>query len=406
MAYYGAILLRIAPFSLHSGMRYLLLFLLAPMLAKAQEVRIAPADINRAKSPVRIIIPRPGAGQYALLDPTNAKKYPLQWEDGSIAWFFLDGEIPAGHERIMQLTKIARPKNAVTFVQNKNGIAVKQNGHDVLFYQVAMAEPPADSPSYYRRNGFIHPVYSPSGKVLTDDFPSNHAHQHALFHAWTNTRFRNRHVDFWNQHHQEGTVRFKRLVSLSEGPVYSEMITEQEYVSLSDGVVLEEQWKIRFFAMPDQYLFDISVDQQNITNDTLFLDKYIYGGMAFRGSSQWDPHNKDKFRDRWSVITSEGLKDSAANHRQARWVNISGKIDGAPASLTIFDHTGNLRHPQKLRVHPDMPYLVYSPIIDEPLAIPAGGTYSARYRYLVKDGNPTPESLQRIYENWIGEQAN
>jgi hypothetical protein len=381
-------------------MRSLLLFLLIPTLCDAQEVRIPPVDFVRANVPMHINISRPGSGHFALTDASNSSAYPLQWENDSTAWFILDRELAPGQELLLTLSKVSKPAAQVEMDKQKNGIAVNMNGRDILFYQTATAEPPVDSPSYYKRSGFIHPLYSPSGSVLTDDFPSNHAHQHALFHAWTNTRFRGHHVDFWNQHHQEGTVNFRRVVKMEEGPVYSELVTEQEYVSLKDGVVLLEEWRLRFYAVNDHFLFDLRVNQKNITNDTLYLDKYIYGGMAFRGSNQWDPHNKELFRERWNVETSEGLKDSSANHRSARWVTITGNVDGRFSSLTIFNHKNNLRYPQKLRVHPDMPYLVYSPVVDAPFTIPPGGGYSAHYRYFVGSTRPSADVLRGIHESW------
>lgn len=36
---------------------------------------------------------------------------------------------------------------------------------------------------HFRRGGYIHPVFTPTGQELTGDFPPDHAHQHALFFA-------------------------------------------------------------------------------------------------------------------------------------------------------------------------------------------------------------------------------
>ena len=274
-------------------------------------------------------------------------------------------------------------------------------GKPVFFYHTAIAEPPADSPSYYRRSGFIHPLYSPAGKVMTDDFPSTHAHQHGIFHSWTNTTFKKQHVDFWNQQQHTGTVQFKELISVKEGPVYAEIRTRQEYLSLQFGIVLTEEWVIKIYPFADNFLFDLNLVQTNITADTLFLNQYLYGGMAFRGSREWDHFNKKYFKNNWNILTSEGLHDSLANHSAVRWVTAYGNIDGVMCAATVFNHSSNFRYPQKIRVHPDMPYWVYAPMVDGAFFIAPGEKYSASYRYYISSAPPDELFLQRIHENWI-----
>jgi hypothetical protein len=267
-------------------------------------------------------------------------------------------------------------------------------------YQIAELMPPADSPNLYKRSGFIHPLYTPDGLTVTDAFPSNHAHQHAVFHAWTHTRFKGYHVDFWNQHKLEGTVGEAKLISTKTGAVYSEMVTKQNYISLKDGVILSEVWVFRIYNTKNNNLFDLTIRQENITKDTLFLDQYIYGGMAFRGSAQWDPHNKKEFRQKWQVLTSEGIRDTSANNTAAKWVSVSGLINQKPASVTVIGHPSNYRYPQKIRVHPDMPYWVFSPVIDKGFFIPPSGTYSAGYRYLITNQDPSSALINALIDAW------
>lgn len=276
--------------------------------------------------------------------------------------------------------------NNIEIKQDQRSVTASVGGRKIFVYHTSTVMPPPDSPTFYQRSGFIHPLYSPSGNVMTDDFPSNHAHQHALFHAWTNTRYRGQHLDFWNQHLREGTVRSAGVLSIKHEKHSSELRTKQEYVSLTQGVVLEEIWTITIFPGFNPFVFELTVEQRNVSRDTLFLEKYIYGGMAFRGSKHWDPHNKKEFQNRWSVVTDQGLRDSAANHTSAKWVTVSGKINGKTSYVTITDHPGNFRHPQKIRVHPDMPYWVYTPVVDGPFFMPPGGTYKATYTYRIGDG--------------------
>jgi Methane oxygenase PmoA len=383
-------------------MRILFFFLALPFTAIAQKITIDAVNHHRVKSPVPVNITKPGLGFFGLYDKSNGKTYPLQWENNDRAWFILEDSLAAGKQKQLELKSAKNPSNSVTLSGYEDGIMVKNNGKAVLFYHTNESDPPADSPAYYKRSGFIHPLYSPAGKALTDDFPVTHAHQHALFHSWPETRFRNSHVDFWNQFKQEGTVRHLVVRNRKEGAVFSELTTVQEYISFKHGVVLRETWTIRVFATPmDHFLYDIFIEQENVTTDSLFLDKYIYGGMAFRGSKHWDPQNKKAFQNPWHVLTAENLQDSSANHTSAKWVTASGLIDGIPGSVTVFDHNTNFRYPQKIRVHPTMPYWAYSPVVDGPFIIPPGGKYKAQYRYYVSDITPPKYLLERIHENWL-----
>jgi Family of unknown function (DUF6807) len=376
--------------------------MLWPVLASAQKITVEAVNYPRVKTPVSVYMKRPGLSSYGLYDRSNSKTYPVQWESDNKAWFILDDSLASGKQKHLELKTIKTAPNSVTLNGYEDGIMVKNNGKPVLFYHTNTAYPPADSPSYYKRSGFIHPLYSPSGKVMTDDFPVTHAHQHAVFHAWADTRFRNSHVDFWNQFKEEGTVRHVVVLGRKEGPVFSELKTVQEYVSSKHGVVLKEIWTLRVFATAiDHFLYDLFIEQENVTSDTLYLDKYIYGGMAFRGSKHWDPQNNDAFQNRWHVLTSENLHDSSANHTSAKWVTASGLIDSIPTSVTVFDHSSNVRHPQKIRVHPSMPYWTYAPVVDGPFVIPPGGKYKAQYRYYVTDNNPSREVLERVNQDWL-----
>jgi Methane oxygenase PmoA len=374
--------------------------LLIPVSIRAQQnVTIPSSTSARFDIPIYIHLAKPSDHNYGLYNSNSGKTYPVQWFADS-AVFILSDSLPAGQSIQLSLIRSRQKTKPVQFKKSQRSVTVIRKDKPVLVYNIAEILPPADSPSYYKRSGFIHPVYTPKGKIVTDAFPSNHAHQHALFHAWTHTTFKGRHVDFWNQHKKEGTVGNAKLISTKEGPVYSEMVTKQEYISLAHGVILSEYWTIRIYNTQEQQIFDISVRQENITNDTLHLLKYIYGGMAFRGSAHWDRFNKKEFEANWSVLTSEGLKDSLANNSVAKWVTVSGPVEGVMSSSTVIGHPSNFRYPQTIRVHPEMPYWVFSPVIDQGFSIGPGATYTARYRYLITDIPPSKASIQAVSDAW------
>lgn len=355
---------------------------------------------NRALIPFELKLPQKGNEPKGLYNTATGKIYPLQWINKDTAIFILTDTLTAGKNMVCTVKKVRQLKDQVRIKNDNKDVFVSIHNKPVFTYHIKEVLPPPDSPAYYKRSGFIHPLYTPGGQILTDDFPSNHAHQHAVFHAWTNTTYKGKHVDFWNQHQKTGTVKNASVLRITEGPVFSELVTRQEYESLEFGTVLAETWTIRIYNLSQQFIFDLSISQENISADTLFLEKYIYGGMAFRGSKQWDKFNKNAFRQNWSLVTSEGLKDSAANHTAAKWVMVTGDINGQPSTATVFNHPYNFRYPQKIRVHPEMPYWVYSPVVDMPFNIPPKGIYTAKYRYFLTNFPPTPEVIKAVSDGW------
>ncbi|MGP8329712.1 MAG: DUF6807 family protein, partial [Methanosarcinaceae archaeon] len=84
-------------------------------------------------------------------------------------------------------------------------LKISQGIKPVLRYQYGALPPPANKDSLYTRSGFIHPVWSPNGAVLTRIHPSDHIHHLGFWHPWTKTSFENRKVDFWNLGDGQGT---------------------------------------------------------------------------------------------------------------------------------------------------------------------------------------------------------
>lgn len=380
-------------------------FLLFTIFAAAQVIEVSAGAHTRYQVPLRVTLNKrlPANMQYQLVNNSTGTSTPAQLIDSNTLAFILPDKLLPDSSAQYTLQSIAANtfKNAVTIEREPAGLMVMVKDQPLLFYHTTEVKPPADSPSYYKRSGFIHPLFTPRGKILTDDFPAGHAHQHAIFTAWTNTTFKNEFVDFWNQHQQKGTVEHIEVIRVTEGPVMAQLQVSLSYKSFAHGQVLKEKWTLDFYPFTENYLFDLYVEQVNKTEDTLFLNQYHYGGLAFRGSRQWNPDDKIYFRNNWHIATSEGIKDSAANGTHARWVDAYGLIDGAIAGATVFNHPANFRYPQAIRVHPAMPYWAFAPVVDGAFTINPAQVYRAQFRYYVHDGPVDKYLLEMVEKDWI-----
>ena len=388
-------------------MKWLFVFLLTGFHSlHGQQIKVSSGSFQ-TETPVEVRLEKPlnTAKQYVLRD-ASGRRTAAQLKDSLTLVFIPLKSIKSASAMTYNIEESPgkQARSNIKLQQKDNGYLVQISGKPVFFYHTKPAMPPADSPSYYQRSGFIHPLYSPAGQMLTDDFPVGHIHQHAIFSAWTNTTFRKTAVDFWNQHNQTGTVAHRRIVRVTDGPVFSEIVSELEYKSFQHGVVLTEQWRMIIYPFSNYFLFDIESLQQNVTADTLFLNPYHYGGMAFRGSREWNPDDKSNFTGNWHILTSEGMRDSSANQTAARWVDASGNVKGKPAGVAVFNHASNFRYPQKIRVHPQMPYWCYAPMIDGAFYIAPGQYYKSRFRYYVHNGLASTSLLDQLHQDWIRNQ--
>ena len=88
------------------------------------------------------------------------------------------------------------------------------------YYQTAVLYPPAKIDTAYKRSGFIHPLITPSGNILTRVSPPDHYHHVGIWNPWTKVKIGNHVTDFWNLYEKQGTVRFAGINSTVNGPVY------------------------------------------------------------------------------------------------------------------------------------------------------------------------------------------
>jgi hypothetical protein len=319
----------------------------------------------------------------------NENGFYGQKSDDKTLVFLLDENAEAGETRIYtyRTTGEGVPEH-IQFDKEAGSITFSSNGEKTILQYHTQEKLPEGVQDFYKRSGFIHPFYSPSGLELTDDFPVGHVHQHGIFAAWVNTTFKGEHVDFWNQQAQTGTVRLDSIIQVEDGPVFGRLKTIHSYVSTEFGEVLREQWDLKVFELGEAFLLDLSISQSNIREDTLYLNDYIYGGLAFRGNAAWNREDSINYRSDIRFLTAEGRNREEGNHTRPGWVAAYGELQGGNGGIAILDYKENIYYPQPVRIHPEMPYFCMAPIVNNPLHIPPGGSYHARYWLLSFDGQP------------------
>ncbi|MFG0297965.1 MAG: PmoA family protein [Maioricimonas sp. JB045] len=313
--------------------------------------------------------------------------------------WWLEQPLPAGTRRKYRVTEAGRDQRPeVAVEQDENAIVVQVGDRTVLQYNVATVQPPADLDPVYARSGFIHPLMTPAGHVVTAGFPKDHAHQHGIFSAWVRTEFEGRKLDFWNQRDLTGHVRHVSVDRIETGPVFAQFDVTLEHSDRSDPKqprpVLKETWTVRVYHSKAPFLFDIVSTQTCVADSPLQVNEYHYGGIAFRGTTKWLNQETADF------LTSDGHSRVAGNHTRPKWVAATGPFEEGPGTLTVLDHPANFRFPQPVRLHPSKPYFVFTPPFLGPFALPPGQPYVSRYRYFVHDGAPVTADYDRLWRDY------
>ena len=390
----------------------LVLFLCLPLLHYAEEpiatIRVLDCDRLQVKTPIFINLENGTAfltsGSLRLEEIRGSMRIPvpLQWEKGNLSrfWWILTDEILKGSERIFELKKgkqISMP--FVEFCMDGEGLEFSFEGAKALRYNYALIPPPESENPLFTRSGFIHPIWTPDGKVLTRIHPSDHIHHLGFWLPWTKTEFEGRNVDFWNLGSGQGTVRFVRFTSLNSGPVFACFEAIHEHIDLSapegEKVVLNEKWHVRLWKLTDSdetlWMWDFTTRQSCATDAPLTLLKYRYGGFGFRGTSDWNEDNSD-------YLTSEGKNRKDGNGTRARWCQTYGQTDKGPAGAVFLSHPQNHEHPEPMRIWPSGDvFFGFCPVVYADWKLFPGNMYVRRYRVLVYDGNLTADDVEKYW---------
>lgn len=289
-------------------------------------------------------------------------------------------------------------------VENEGRIFLKRGNKVILTYNKVPTEEAAKHEPFFSRSGYIHPIFSPLGKELSGDFAEDHKHQHGLFFAWTRTRVGEQKAEFWNQKLKLGQVAFEKTVETFEEDASCGFVVEHLWDARNKKgeltPAIRETWRVTAHdAGDDIFVFDIESVQTQRGERPITIEKYHYGGMAIRGSSEWLLEKEEK-KPGVILQTDEGLERIEGNHTRPRWVTMAGPIDGEVAGITVMGHPSNFRSPQWVRLHPTKPYFVWAPMVEEPFQIKEGKPYRSQYRYVVSDGEIEKNLLEELYRAW------
>jgi len=362
-------------------------------------ISVNPGNVERNESVVSLalddITPLP-ASELSLFEVVDNKRINVDFQVSSMdrrtLYWQLKGVTPAGKTRKYELgreklTSLGKP--AVRIKQGEKGYEILLGDLPVLTYNSVTVYPPEGIEESYKRSGFIHPLYSPDGSVLTTIQPEDHYHHYGIWNPWTKTRFRDEEVDFWNLKKLQGTVRHAGIIAINEGNVFGSLSFLHKHIawpgSGRETKAITEYQEIKVYNRNDgNFMIDITITLCPL--EPITLEEYRYGGFGFRATEYWTKENTE-------IFTSEGKTRDEADGERASWCVVNGETENGPAGILLMGHPANYNHPEPLRVWPSNAvsgrgdvFINFSPTRNMDWVLEPGNTYILRYRLVSYEG--------------------
>ena len=171
---------------------FLLIVLPATINAQTEEVAeftVKAGSVDRIHVPVAVSLENLPVGLQSgqvlqLYELRDGQEHPITSqldENGfqrTLRWI-LSGDSPAGTTRTYILKKEQKsssvnPKNSIRVTDNGEDLTLRIDGKNVLSYRHAIKSAPQGVSELYSRSGYIHPLWSPGGEVITRIQPPDH----------------------------------------------------------------------------------------------------------------------------------------------------------------------------------------------------------------------------------------
>lgn len=379
---------------------------------------VLSGDFERYNSPVSISLEGTAlltnSTQYQLVEigQKGETSVHFQIDQNQISWI-LSGETPAGSKRLFELREIdyLPQESAHELMANREHgtILFQQFGKNILCYQFEEAQVPAGATELYRRGGFIHPLWSPKGEVLTRIQPPDHYHHYGIWNPWTSTTFEGRDLDFWNLYKGQGTVKVPVRPTFQAGPVFAELSSRHEHIDLTAPdpsgakAALDEEWKIRIWdsgSIDGPRLIDFRSTLYCATDSIFTINAYRYQGFSIRATEKW---NDETAR----LLTSEGKDKSNGNGTRARWCDVSGVSDFGNSGILFMTHPQNYNFPEQVRIWPtgmnegkENVYFNFNPAQEQDWVLYPRKAYTLNYRMLVYDGELSTDAMEKYWQDY------
>ncbi|MCL6518519.1 MAG: PmoA family protein [Armatimonadetes bacterium] len=331
-------------------------------------------------------------GDWRLEEYPSGGEVPCQLDRANGVLYFVV-ETPKSDKVVKKRFKLIRGRSSTRVgfslenVKHKQ-LVLRENNKPVLAFNYGMilAE---GVPEDRRRSCYIHPVYGPSGELLSDDFPKDHYHHRGIFWAWPIVKIGNKTYSLWSI--VGIRQRFEKLLSVDLGPVYGKFSVRDGWYTDDGTKIMDEVVTVTAYRTTTVgRVVDIELKWTPVSKPiTLDSSERGYGGFSMRFAPRKDT----------IVYTPKGQEKGDVDRVQFEWSDLSAKFGDVSefSGVTIIDNQSNPVYPTAWS---NRYYGFLNPSFTGlgPVTIDSGKTITYRYRLWVHKGNALSGNAKEAYE--------
>jgi hypothetical protein len=247
--------------------------------------------------------------------------------------------------------------------------------------------------------GYLHPIYTPGGLVLTESGPADHAWLRGLFVAWPQVAG-DKPAGFWTCGQkvwkEKGEIVNRQCAA--EGRADAGRLSVQNAWTDGQTEIVREHTELAAFAEGGVYVIDLKIALEPTAGEVR-LQPWAFAGLTFHGRrgpgesvAVFGPEGEVK-------LANCAWNNAKTNWPDAPWYAVAMAARGGTAcGLAIVNHKDN----PKTTWHVTRGIRFLNPNItaDKPYTLQEGKPLVLRYRLVAYDG-PTPtEVINRLAERF------
>jgi hypothetical protein len=284
----------------------------------------------------------------------------------------------------------------------------------------------------------LYPINTAKGHMITRGYPLfarpgervDHPHQvgHWLTYGDVNG------LDFWNNSaavkgealERMGTIKHRNIKQMQDGKGSGILEVMADWLKPDGAVILEENTRFVFQAGSDIRIIDRTTKLTAVNEDVSFKDnkegmigirvtralehpsdKPVVLSDAHGKSTEVPVMNNEGVTGKY--LTSEGVKGMDAWGKRAKWVALSGIVEGEMVSLVILDHPENVGHPTYWHAR-GYGLFAANPLGQEVFSkgkeglgfsLKKGESVTFRFQIVVISGETTSEKIEELYQKFV-----
>ena len=249
----------------------------------------------------------------------------------------------------------------------------------------------------------FHPVYTPSGGLVSEYRPGDHTWHTGLFFGWVHVNDTNfwggswylpeegKYVPVPGSHGVQRHDEFTPVPHLASGVAVGERLT---WLDRDDAPVVRESRRFDF------------LETSGVRGCLWLIESVIapVGGAITMGASRAARYSGlvlrmgPPFADAFHTSGSGRSGHESIMRTRDRWVAAAGARGGM---VVLMDHPGNPRHPVPWFTRRNL--LGTGPLMEEDLTLRPSDTLRLRYGFLVLDDVPGEGEVEALYRSYVAE---